>query len=120
MAGTTPIFPMPATPTSSEPLANENLSVGVEPDTPQAIITGLSVILEHKHPLAIRWMHWINFPQLALMIYSGLFIYWADSQHNGLNAHRYYRVGWGDWTLSGYFLIGSTINCISSFSSPWA
>jgi DMSO/TMAO reductase YedYZ molybdopterin-dependent catalytic subunit/thiosulfate reductase cytochrome b subunit len=31
-----------------------------------------------KHPLAIRWMHWINFPILAAMIWSGLLIYWAN------------------------------------------
>lgn len=32
----------------------------------------------HKHPLAIRWFHWINFPVLAVMIWSGLLIYWAN------------------------------------------
>jgi thiosulfate reductase cytochrome b subunit len=31
-----------------------------------------------KHPLAIRWFHWINFPVLFLMIWSGLLIYWAN------------------------------------------
>src|SRR6185437_848820 len=31
-----------------------------------------------KHPLAIRWMHWINFPVLFVMIWSGLLIYWAN------------------------------------------
>ncbi len=56
----------------------------------------VTVTIEHKHSLAIRWMHWINFPLLVLMIYSGLLIYWADSQHEGLNAHRVYRVGFGD------------------------
>ena len=30
-----------------------------------------------KHPLAIRWFHWINFPVLFVMIWSGLLIYWA-------------------------------------------
>ena len=34
-------------------------------------------VLEKKHPLAIRWFHWINFPLLALMIWSGILIYWA-------------------------------------------
>src|SRR5258707_2277665 len=62
-----------------------------------------TVTIEHKHSLAIRWMHWINFPLLALMIYSGLLIYWADSQHEGLNAHRVYRVGFGSWTLFRVF-----------------
>lgn len=31
-----------------------------------------------KHPLAIRWFHWLNFPLLSLMIWSGLMIYWAN------------------------------------------
>ena len=32
-----------------------------------------------KHPLAIRWFHWINFPVLSVMIWSGLLVYWANS-----------------------------------------
>ena len=31
-----------------------------------------------KHPLAIRWFHWINFPVIAVMIWSGMLIYWAN------------------------------------------
>jgi thiosulfate reductase cytochrome b subunit len=46
--------------------------------------------LEKKHPLAIRWFHWINFPLLALMVWSGLLIYWA---------YPAYRIGIGDFTL---------------------
>lgn len=46
--------------------------------------------LVHKHPLAIRWLHWINFPLLALMVWSGLLIYWANPV---------YRIGWGSHTL---------------------
>ena len=34
--------------------------------------------LSHKHPLAIRWFHWVNFPLLTVMIWSGLMIYWAN------------------------------------------
>ncbi len=34
--------------------------------------------LEKKHSLAVRWLHWINFPLLAMMIWSGLLIYWAN------------------------------------------
>jgi thiosulfate reductase cytochrome b subunit len=33
--------------------------------------------LRKKHSLAIRWFHWINFPLLAVMIWSGTLIYWA-------------------------------------------
>lgn len=35
--------------------------------------------LEKKHLLAIRWFHWVNFPLLLLMIWSGLLIYWANA-----------------------------------------
>jgi thiosulfate reductase cytochrome b subunit len=34
-----------------------------------------------KHPLAIRWFHWINFPILTVMIWSGLLIYWANDKY---------------------------------------
>jgi thiosulfate reductase cytochrome b subunit len=34
--------------------------------------------LEPKHPRAIRWMHWTNVPVLAVMVWSGLLIYWAN------------------------------------------
>jgi len=47
-----------------------------------------------KHLRAIRWFHWINFPLLAIMIWSGLWIYWANDV---------YRVGWGDLTLLHFF-----------------
>ena len=47
-----------------------------------------------KHPLAIRWFHWVNFPILAIMIWSGLLIYWANDV---------YRVGWGDTTILKFF-----------------
>lgn len=33
--------------------------------------------MKPKHPLAIRWFHWLNFPILSLMIFSGMLIYWA-------------------------------------------
>jgi thiosulfate reductase cytochrome b subunit len=35
--------------------------------------------LEKKHPLAVRWLHWVNFPLLAMMIWSGILIYWANA-----------------------------------------
>ncbi|MEO7143901.1 MAG: cytochrome b/b6 domain-containing protein [Bryobacteraceae bacterium] len=47
-----------------------------------------------KHPLAIRWFHWISFPLLFLMIWSGLMIYWANDV---------YRIGMGDTTLVHFF-----------------
>jgi thiosulfate reductase cytochrome b subunit len=50
--------------------------------------------LVKKHPLAIRWFHWINFPVLTLMIWSGFLIYWANDV---------YRIGFGDKILLKFF-----------------
>ena len=47
-----------------------------------------------KHPLAIRWFHWINFPVLGIMIWSGLLIYWANDV---------YKIGFGDKTIIKFF-----------------
>ncbi len=46
----------------------ENVDDSVPPD-PVAVL---------KHRRASRWMHWINFPLLTIMVWSGLRIYWAD------------------------------------------
>ncbi|HET9768767.1 MAG TPA: cytochrome b/b6 domain-containing protein [Thermoanaerobaculia bacterium] len=46
--------------------------------------------LAPKHPLAVRWFHWLNFQLLALMVWSGILIYWANPV---------YRIGWGHHTL---------------------
>ncbi|GAL84377.1 hypothetical protein FAES_3780 [Sporocytophaga myxococcoides] len=32
--------------------------------------------------MAIRWFHWVNFPVLAMMLWSGLWIYWANDEYN--------------------------------------
>lgn len=41
-----------------------------------------------------RLAHWVNFPVLFLMIWSGLLIYWANDV---------YRIGIGSWTLFHFF-----------------
>jgi thiosulfate reductase cytochrome b subunit len=51
-------------------------------------------VLEEKHKLATRWFHWINFPILSLMIFSGMLIYWAYDP---------YRIGLGPVTLFHFF-----------------
>jgi len=53
-------------------------------------MTAMALRLERKHPRAIRWFHWINFPLLTLMIVSGVLIYWANP---------IYRIGFGSQTL---------------------
>ena len=71
-----------------------------EPATPPLRIV-------EKHSGAVRWMHWINFPLLFLMILSGFMIYWADSipgQGPGQGQlHRVYRIGIGSFTLFRFF-----------------
>lgn len=47
-----------------------------------------------KHPLAIRWFHWVNFPVLFAMIWSGLLIYWA---------YHPYKIQLGGYTLVSFF-----------------
>ena len=39
-------------------------------------------------------MHWVNFPLLTVMTWSGLLIYWAYDP---------YRIGWGETTLVRFF-----------------
>ena len=62
-----------------------------------------SIRIETKHLLGIRWMHWVNFPVLFVMIWSGLLIYWNDSDNAYRHAHRVYRVGVGHFTLVRFF-----------------
>ena len=50
--------------------------------------------LVRKHPLAIRWMHWINFPVLFVMIWSGMLIYWANDV---------FKIHLGNTVLFGFF-----------------
>ncbi len=47
-----------------------------------------------KHPLWMRWFHWINFPILIVMTWSGLLIYWANDV---------YKLGWGNTTILKFF-----------------
>lgn len=50
--------------------------------------------IELKHLRATRWFHWINFPLLFAMIWTGMWIYWASDT---------YRIGAGDVTLFHFF-----------------
>jgi len=37
--------------------------------------------IKEKHALLMRWTHWINFPVLGVMIWSGFLIYWANDAY---------------------------------------
>ncbi len=68
--------------------------------------------IEEKHPLAIRWFHWINFPVLAVMIWSGLLIYWANDIYHvrleTVSVHLFpswfYHPGYHEATNKGHAL----------------
>lgn len=48
----------------------------VEEESSEQEVPARTAVLKHRR--ASRWMHWINFPLLTIMIWSGLRIYWAD------------------------------------------
>lgn len=62
--------------------------------------------LGKKHPLAIRWFHWINFPVLMVMIWSGMLIYWANDVYRiGIGEHTLFHF-FPDWVYSRFFIEG--------------
>jgi thiosulfate reductase cytochrome b subunit len=70
---------------------------------PAPKVAAATIRLEKKHSLAIRWMHWVNFPVLFTMIWSGLLIYWNDSDNAYQHPHAVYRIGIGSLTLVRMF-----------------
>ena len=45
----------------------------------------------------MRWTHWVNFPILAIMIWSGMLIYWANDEYKiTIFGHTYVRF-FPDW-----------------------
>jgi len=50
--------------------------------------------LEKKHPLAIRWLHWINFPLMIVLTWSGLLLYVENNN---------FRLGLGPVTVLHFF-----------------
>lgn len=59
---------------NSVPATAKNVSA-TPPSAPRTEAARVRVV--KKHPLAIRWFHWINFPVLAIMVWSGVLILWA-------------------------------------------
>ena len=93
-------LPSPVPATSQGASTKPGIPTADRPVKPGASTT---LLLKKKHTLASRWMHWINFPLLGIMIWSGLLIYWADSDAANLHPHQTYRVGLGSWTLFRFF-----------------
>ena len=94
-----------AMPAQGELAAAEAIEAVVEPypvAAPPAPVLA-QIRLDKKHPLAIRWMHWVNFPVLFTMIWTGLWIYWNDSDNAYQHPHAVYRIGVGSFTLVRFF-----------------
>jgi thiosulfate reductase cytochrome b subunit len=51
-------------------------------------------VIKQKHSLAMRWFHWVNFPVLLVMIWSGILIYWAND---------IYKISVGKHVLFSFF-----------------
>ena len=50
------------------------------------------IVAKRKHALVVRLLHWLNFPVLLIMAWSGMRIYWADVRDP-------YVLGIGSWHL---------------------
>ena len=49
-------------------------------------------VIREKHSLAMRWTHWLNFPILLIMIWSGMLIYWANDVYTiTIFGHRFFQ-----------------------------
>jgi thiosulfate reductase cytochrome b subunit len=95
---------------AAEPMEEKEADAPPPASVPEAVLVAsepepavATIRLEKKHPLAIRWMHWVNFPVLFTMIWSGLLIYWNDSDNAYQHPHAVYRVGVGSLTLARFF-----------------
>lgn len=49
-------------------------------------------VIKEKHSIIMRWTHWVNFPVLTIMIWSGMLIYWASDTYSiTLFGHTFVR-----------------------------
>ncbi|MES2963812.1 MAG: cytochrome b/b6 domain-containing protein [Bdellovibrionota bacterium] len=76
------------------------------------------VTIREKHSRAIRWCHWLNFPLLTLLVWSGILIYWAnpayvplsDSVSKTLMINNKLAVGLGwHFALAWFFIVNGIV-----------
>ncbi len=64
--------------------------------------------IKNKHPLVMRWTHWVNFPVLIIMIWTGMLIYWANDEYSiTIFGHTFIRF-FPDWFYK-FFSISSRL-----------
>ncbi|MGB3736566.1 MAG: cytochrome b/b6 domain-containing protein [Ilumatobacter sp.] len=76
----------------SETIDDIGAGEGPVSDGPGQGADTVEYVAQKKHSLALRWMHWINFPVLMVMMYSGMRIYWSDLREP-------YALGIGGWQV---------------------
>lgn len=53
----------------------------------------------------MRWCHWVNFPILSIMIWSGMLIYWANDEYKiTLFGHTYFKF-FPEWVYKTFNLV---------------
>jgi thiosulfate reductase cytochrome b subunit len=87
------------------------------------------MIINEKHSRILRWSHWINFPLLCIMVWSGILIYWADDAYikipNSLGEILSIRfrlaegMGWHFLIMWGFFINGVIYVNYMFFSGEW-
>ncbi|WP_316848269.1 cytochrome b/b6 domain-containing protein [Pedobacter psychrodurus] len=65
-------------------------------------------VIKEKHSLLMRWTHWVNFPVLVVMIWSGLFIYWANDAY-GISIFGYSLIKFFPEWFYDYFHISGRL-----------
>jgi thiosulfate reductase cytochrome b subunit len=89
------------------------------------------MLIVEKHPRPIRWAHWLNFPLIGLMVWSGLLIYWANDGYFwlripealanwlGLDHRLAEGMGWHFFIVWPFALNGFFYVCYLLFSGEW-
>jgi thiosulfate reductase cytochrome b subunit len=85
--------------------------------------------ISEKHSRILRWTHWINFPLLFLMVWSGILIYWANQQYIEIPSPVAFRLsiqsrlaegmGWHFLFMWGFFLNGLIYVSYLFISGDW-
>jgi thiosulfate reductase cytochrome b subunit len=85
--------------------------------------------ISEKHSRVLRWTHWINFPLLFLMVWSGILIYWANQQYIEIPQPVAFKLsiqsrlaegmGWHFLFMWGFFLNGLIYISYLFISGDW-
>lgn len=92
-------------------------------------MTDEKIKITEKHSRILRWSHWINFPLLSMMIWSGLLIYWANdayieippkvAERFSIQSRLAEGMGWHFLFMWGFFLNGLVYISYLFISGEW-